>query len=122
MNIISILITIQGGILYMNDLKGAAIIGQSGGPTSVINASAAGVFIEALKQKNITRVYGAAHGIRGILNEEFYDINQEAIIKRASVDEFDGLVVALDVPFIQTDNPTLDSICAPELPEDEEDD
>ena len=35
----------------MNDLKGAAIIGQSGGPTSVINASAAGVFIEALKQK-----------------------------------------------------------------------
>ena len=53
----------------MNDLKGAAIIGQSGGPTSVINASAAGVFIEALKQKNITRVYGAAHGIRGILNE-----------------------------------------------------
>ncbi len=61
----------------MNNLKGAAIIGQSGGPTSVINASAAGVFIEALKQPNITRVYGAAHGIKGILNEEFYDINQE---------------------------------------------
>jgi hypothetical protein len=53
---------------------------------------------------------------------KFYDINQEAIIKRASVDEFDGLIVALDVPFIQTDNPTLDSICAPELPEDEDDD
>ncbi len=63
----------------MNNLKGAAIIGQSGGPTSVINASAAGVFIEALKQPNITRVYGAAHGIKGILNEEFYDINQEDI-------------------------------------------
>ena len=63
----------------MNKLKGAAIIGQSGGPTSVINASAAGVFIEALGQENITRVYGAAHGIRGILNEEFYDINQEDI-------------------------------------------
>ena len=61
----------------MNNLKGAAIIGQSGGPTSVINASAAGVFIEALKQPNITRVYGAAHGIKGILDEEFYDINQE---------------------------------------------
>ena len=61
----------------MNELKGAAIIGQSGGPTSVINASAAGVFIEALKQPNITRVYGAMHGIKGILNEEFYDINQE---------------------------------------------
>lgn len=63
----------------MNNLKGAAIIGQSGGPTSVINASAAGVFIEALKQPNITRVYGACHGIRGILNEEFFDINQEDI-------------------------------------------
>jgi len=63
----------------MNKLKGAAIIGQSGGPTSVINASAAGVFIEALKQENITRVYGACHGIKGILNEEFFDINQEDI-------------------------------------------
>ena len=63
----------------MNNLKGAAIIGQSGGPTSVINASAAGVFIEALNQENITRVYGACHGIKGILNEEFYDINQEDI-------------------------------------------
>ena len=63
----------------MNKLKGAAIIGQSGGPTSVINASAAGVFLEALKQENITRVYGACHGIRGILNEEFYDINQEDV-------------------------------------------
>ena len=61
----------------MNKLKGAAILGQSGGPTSVINASAAGVFLEALKQPNITRVYGAVHGIRGILNEEFYDINME---------------------------------------------
>ena len=61
----------------MNKLKGAAILGQSGGPTSVINASAAGVFLKALHQPNITRVYGAAHGIRGILNEEFYDINLE---------------------------------------------
>lgn len=61
----------------MTNIKGAAILGQSGGPTSVINASAAGVFLEALKQPNITRVYGAAHGIKGILNEEFYDINLE---------------------------------------------
>ena len=50
-----------------------------------------------------------------------YDINQEGIIKRASVDEFDGLIVALDVPFIQTDNQTPDSISAPELLEDEDD-
>lgn len=63
----------------MKKLVGAAIIGQSGGPTSVINASAAGVFLEALKQENITRVYGAKHGIKGILQEEFYDINQEDV-------------------------------------------
>ncbi|HHW31002.1 MAG TPA: 6-phosphofructokinase [Clostridiaceae bacterium] len=61
----------------MSNLKGAAIFGQSGGPTSVINASAAGVFQEALKQSNITAVYGAAHGIKGILNEVFYDIGKE---------------------------------------------
>lgn len=61
----------------MGVLKGACMFGQSGGPTSVINASAAGVFIEALKQDCITKVYGAAHGIRGILDEEFYDMGQE---------------------------------------------
>ncbi|PKK93416.1 MAG: 6-phosphofructokinase [Tenericutes bacterium HGW-Tenericutes-6] len=63
----------------MKDLKGAALLGQSGGPTSVINSSAAGVFIEALKQENITEVYGAVHGIKGVLNEEFYDIKQESL-------------------------------------------
>jgi len=61
----------------MNNLKGACIFGQSGGPTSVINASAAGVLQEALRQENITAVYGAAHGIKGILNEVFYDISKE---------------------------------------------
>lgn len=61
----------------MSELKGACIFGQSGGPTSVINASAAGVFTEALKQDCITEVYGAAHGIKGILNEVFYDMRKE---------------------------------------------
>lgn len=60
-------------------LKGACMFGQSGGPSSVINSSAAGVFTEALKQEAITEVYGAAHGIRGVLNEEFYDISKEDI-------------------------------------------
>ena len=62
----------------MSTLKGNLMFGQSGGPTSVINASAAGVFLEALKHSDtIEKVYGAAHGIVGILNEEFYDIGQE---------------------------------------------
>ncbi|MEG1609448.1 MAG: 6-phosphofructokinase, partial [Clostridia bacterium] len=58
-------------------LKGALMFGQSGGPSSVINSSAAGVFTEALKQDCITAVYGAAHGIRGVLQEEFYDMSKE---------------------------------------------
>jgi len=61
----------------MKNLVGACIFGQSGGPTSVINASAAGVFIEALAQKNITAVYGAANGIKGILDDRLYDIGKE---------------------------------------------
>lgn len=61
----------------MKNLKGALIFAQSGGPTSVINASAAGVFTEGLASANVTAVYGAAHGIKGILEEEFYDIGKE---------------------------------------------
>ena len=62
----------------MSELKGNLIFGQSGGPTSVINSSAAGVFLEALKHQDvIEKVYGAAHGIVGMLNEDFYDIGEE---------------------------------------------
>src|SRR5690606_5230693 len=57
----------------------AVLFGQSGGPTSVINASAAGVFIEALNSDLITDIYGAEHGIRGILDERFFDIRKEDI-------------------------------------------
>ena len=60
-----------------NELKGALIIGQSGGPTSVINASAYGVIRTALDNPAITAVYGAAHGIKGVLNDKLYDMGQE---------------------------------------------
>ena len=60
-----------------NTLKGALIIGQSGGPTSVINASAYGVIRTALDSPDITAVYGAAHGIKGVLNDKLYDMGQE---------------------------------------------
>ena len=62
----------------MNELKGACIIGQSGGPTSVINASAYGVIRTALDSSCITKVYGAAHGIRGVLDDVLYDMGEEA--------------------------------------------
>ena len=60
-----------------NQLKGACIIGQSGGPTSVINASAYGVIKTALMNGDITAVYGAAHGIRGVLDDVLYDMGKE---------------------------------------------
>ena len=47
----------------MSELKGACIFGQSGGPTSVINASAYGVIATALKNPSITRALGAEHGL-----------------------------------------------------------
>ena len=61
----------------MEKLTGACIIGQSGGPTSVINASAQGVIQTALKADCITRVLGAAHGIKGVLDDKLYDMSQE---------------------------------------------
>ena len=61
----------------MSQLKGACVIGQSGGPTSVINASAYGVIRTALDCEDITAVYGAAHGIKGVLNDQLYDMGEE---------------------------------------------
>ena len=61
----------------MSALKGACIFGQSGGPTSVINASAYGVIHTALQNPNITRVLGAEHGIKGVLNDRLFDMGQE---------------------------------------------
>lgn len=58
-------------------LVGACIFGQSGGPTSVINASAYGVIKTALEADCITNVYGAAYGILGVLNDELYDMGEE---------------------------------------------
>ncbi|MEG2214365.1 MAG: 6-phosphofructokinase [Oscillospiraceae bacterium] len=58
-------------------LKGACIIGQSGGPTAVINASAYGVIRTALDADCITNVYGAAHGIKGVLEDKLYDMGRE---------------------------------------------
>ena len=61
----------------MKNLKGRAIFAQSGGPTAVINSSIAGGLIEALKQDAITGVLCSLHGIKGILTENFTDIEKE---------------------------------------------
>ena len=61
----------------MNELTGACIIGQSGGPTAVINASVLGAVQTALNAPQITRVLGAANGITGVLNGLLYDMGLE---------------------------------------------
>jgi ATP-dependent phosphofructokinase / diphosphate-dependent phosphofructokinase len=60
----------------MAKLVGKALVAQGGGPTAVINQSLVGVVLEARKFPEITKVYGARHGVRGILNEDFLDLTQ----------------------------------------------
>ncbi|WP_431479455.1 6-phosphofructokinase [Massilia eburnea] len=57
--------------------SGKILVAQGGGPTAVINQSLVGVVLEARRFRNVTRIYGALHGVRGIVNEEFVDLTQE---------------------------------------------
>ena len=59
-------------------LKGKAVIGQSGGPTMVINQSLVGAVEEALKHDEIEAIYGARHGVTGIMAENFVDLGKES--------------------------------------------
>ena len=58
-------------------LIGSCIFGQSGGPTAVINASAYGVIRAALDAEEITKVYGANHGIKGVLDDKLFVMDEE---------------------------------------------
>ena len=57
--------------------SGKILVAQGGGPTAVINQSLVGVVLEARRHGGIQRVYGARHGVRGIVNEDFVDLTQE---------------------------------------------
>ncbi len=57
--------------------SGRILVAQGGGPTAVINQSLVGVALEARRFRDVTRVYGALHGVRGIVDEEFVDLTQE---------------------------------------------
>jgi len=57
--------------------SGKILVAQGGGPTAVINQSLVGVVLEARRFRNVTRIYGALHGVRGIVNEDFVDLTQE---------------------------------------------
>lgn len=58
-------------------LDGKVLVAQGGGPTAVINESLVGCVIESRKIAGVDRVYGAYHGVRGIINEEFIDLTRE---------------------------------------------
>ncbi len=58
-------------------LQGKILVAQGGGPTAVINQSVVGVVVEARKIQAVDRVYGAYHGVRGIINEDFLDLTRE---------------------------------------------
>jgi ATP-dependent phosphofructokinase / diphosphate-dependent phosphofructokinase len=57
---------------------GNMLIAQSGGPSMVINQSLVGAVLEARKQKSIKRIFGALHGIKGILDGKLTDLRKES--------------------------------------------
>ena len=59
--------------------SGAAVIGQSGGPTNVINQSLIGALLEASKYSVITDFYGALNGVEGILKENLINLRAESL-------------------------------------------
>src|SRR6266850_6590393 len=62
----------------MAELVGNVLVGQSGGPTAVINASVAGIISEALNHECIEEIYGALNGVLGILQEDLIDLASES--------------------------------------------
>ena len=62
----------------MAALQGKLVVGQSGGPTAVINASLAGVIQEAVQHEAITGIYGMRHGVEGLLREDLVDLEAES--------------------------------------------
>ena len=61
----------------MANIKGNAVIGQSGGPTCVINESLVGAVLESAKHEAIGHMYGARHGLEGLLTNDLIDLTQE---------------------------------------------
>ena len=59
----------------MNPVK--ILVAQGGGPTAVINQSLVGAVLEARRFARVERVYGARHGVRGIVNEDLVDLSEE---------------------------------------------
>ena len=84
----------------MTELKGKALVAQGGGPTAVINQSLVGVVLEALKFANVTHVYGALHGVRGVIEEDFLDLTETTTrnLEELAVTPSSGMCSTRDKP------------------------
>jgi len=71
--------------MNQEQLKGNLLVAQGGGPTAVINQSMVGVVLEAKKYAQVERIYGAVHGVEGIVNEEFMDLTRETVANLEAV-------------------------------------
>jgi len=97
----------------MSSPLGNALIGQSGGPTAVINQSLIGVLEAAVADPRIGSVYGALHGVKGILEGDLIDLTQQdpaefdriaatpgaalrSVRKKPAAEEAERVVEALD--------------------------
>ena len=58
--------------------KGNMLIAQSGGPSMVINQSLVGAVLAARESRAVGKIYGALHGIQGVLDERFIDLRKES--------------------------------------------
>ena len=56
-------------------MRGNIVVGQSGGPTAVINSSVAGVYAAA-KKLGVKKIYGMVHGIEGFLQDNLVDLGE----------------------------------------------
>ncbi len=71
----------------MNKLRGAAVVGQSGGPTAAINATLSGVIKGFFESKDaVTKLYGMRNGIEGFLNERMCDLGEIFADSNGSLD------------------------------------
>ena len=61
------------------------LVAQGGGPTAVINQSLVGVALEARRHAEISSVYGALHGVRGIVDDNLVDLGQETVANLEAV-------------------------------------
>ena len=57
--------------------SGKILVAQGGGPTAVINQTLVGLVLEARRFRGVEHVYGARHGVRGIINEDLVQLTQE---------------------------------------------